>query len=111
MKDLFKKQPTEAEPFVYLTQNTYAVPTPGPASKIEDFFDDAIKKTVVDGKTFNDGKNADTGKHYSKTVFAHKVVRPSAETIDYSGFRPLLSNLVAVLHAHKARVMAQASGA
>ena len=60
----------------------YAVPTPfGPnsaPSKIEDFFDDTLKATVLDGKTFNDGKVFEVDKHYGKKVFAHKVVRPKA---------------------------------
>lgn len=84
----------------------YAVPAPilvhGTTSKIEDFFGDAIKVAVIAGKTFNPGNNFDTNKHYSKRVFAHKVVRPQADTIDFTGFRPLLTNIVAAISHHKA---------
>jgi RNA-directed DNA polymerase len=101
--------PTGAEPFVHIIKNLYAVATPlGAAatpSKIEDFFDAAIKATVIDGKTFNPGDGFDKHEHYSKKVFAHKVVRPKADTIDFSGFRPLLTNLTAAINKHKASVV------
>ena len=84
----------------------YAVPTPIPfekkCSKIEDFFDSATKATVIDGKTFDDGNKIDVAKHYGKKVFAHKVVQTKADTIDFTGFRPLLTNLVAAIKKHQA---------
>ena len=84
----------------------YAVPTPIPAggatSKIEDFFGDAIKAAVIAGKTFNPGNKFDADRHYGKRVFAHKVVRPQTDTIDFTGFRPLLTNIVAAISHHKA---------
>jgi len=33
-------------------------------------------------------------------AFAHRVVKPMAETIDFIGFSPLLKNLGAVLNYH-----------
>jgi len=60
---------------------------------------------VLDGKTFNPGDGFDRDKHYSKKVFAHKVVRPKADTINFSGFRPLLTNLAAAISKHKASVV------
>jgi RNA-directed DNA polymerase len=80
------------------------------SSKIEDFFDAATKDTVVGGKTFNDAKGADRDKHYDKVVFAHQVVRPKAENIDFSGFRPLLTNLVAAINKHKQAMAPPAPG-
>jgi RNA-directed DNA polymerase len=102
--------PTGDEPFVHVIKNLYAVPTPfGVArapSRIEDFFDAPIKMTVIDGKKFNPGGDGfDKEQHYSKKVFAHKVVRPNADTIDFSGFRPLLTNLTAAINRHKASVV------
>lgn len=109
IKQISKTVVTGTEPFVHVVKNMYAVPTPidaaGATSKIEDFFGDAIKTTVLDGKTFNDGNNFDPDKHYGKKVFAHRVVRPKAETIDFTGFRPLLTNIVAAIRAHKAAVV------
>jgi len=107
IKQITKTTPKKTNPFDYVTNNMYAVPTPIPegeeASKIEDFFDETIKSTVVTGKIFNDGNNIDANQHYGKKVFAHKVVRPKAQTIDFSGFRPLLSNIVEVIKDHKAK--------
>ena len=101
--------PTGDEPFVHVIKNLYAVPTPFGAartpSRIEDFFDASIKSTMIDGKTFNPGDGFDKDKHYSKKVFAHKVVRPKADTIDFTGFRPLLTNLTAAINKHKASVV------
>ena len=55
IKPISKALPTGAEPFVHVIKNMYAVPTPIPSekksSKIEDFFDDATKATVIAGKT------------------------------------------------------------
>jgi hypothetical protein len=102
------------QPFVHIVKNLYAVPT-GPAagtasSKIEDFFDAATKDTVIGGKTFNDAKDADRDKHYGKMWFAHKVVRPKAESLDFSGFRPLLTNLAAAINKHKQAIAPPAPG-
>jgi RNA-directed DNA polymerase len=101
--------PTGDEPFVHVVKNLYAVPTPFGAartpSRIEDLFDASIKATVIDGKTFNPGEGFDKDKHYSKKVFAHKVVRPKADTIDFTGFRPLLTNLTAAINKHKASIV------
>ena len=102
IKNVWKVEPA-GKPFVHVFRNMYAVPTPGaPPSKIEDCFDATIKATQIDGKTFNAGTNIKTDQHYSKKVFAHKVVRPKADTIDFTGFRPLLTNLVAAINKHKA---------
>lgn len=105
IKNASHAMPTGNEAFVHVVKNLYAVPTPLPAgvasSKIEDLFDAAIKATVIDGKTFNDGNGFDVDKHYGKKVFAHKVVRPKAEAIDFTGFRPLLANLVAAVETHR----------
>ena len=109
IKNVSKAMPTGAEPFVHVFKNLYAVPTPlgtgATASMIEDFFDASIKATVVDGKTFNQGDDFDRDKHYGKKVFAHKVVRHKADTINFSRFRPLLTNLTAAINKHKASVV------
>jgi hypothetical protein len=101
-------RPTGTEPFVHVYRNLYAVATPVEAgtkssSTIEDLFDADTRATVLGGKTFNPGHGFDDTKHYSKTVFAHKVVRPKASTISFEGFRPLLANIVAAIDAHKDR--------
>ena len=64
-----------------------------------------LKTTVVSGKTFNAGNDGDPKLHYSKVVFAHKVVRPKADAIDFTGFRPLLTRLVAAINQHRASIL------
>jgi len=109
IRQVSKILPTDADRFVHVVKNMYAMHTPG-ASKIEDYFDSAIKATVVDGKKFNDENGVDTDTQYSKTVFAHRVVRPKADTIDFTGFRPLLTNLVAAIKRHKASTILEPPG-
>ena len=92
---------TDEMQFVHVAKNVYAVPTPGADSKIEDFFDAATQAVTIGGKTFNPGSSIDRERHYGKTIFAHKVVRPNADTIDFGGFRPLLTNLAAAINSHK----------
>lgn len=105
IKQVSRVRPTGAEPFVHIVKNLYAVPTPIPPSKtqsrIEDFFDAQIRGTVIDGKTFSEQNDFDTDTYYGKIVFAHKVIKPNADTIDFNGFRPLLANIVAVITHHK----------
>jgi RNA-directed DNA polymerase len=101
---------TGNEPFAHIIGNLYAVPTPllngARESKIENFFDAAIKATTVDGKAFSDENDFDTTTHYGKKVFAHKVVRPNADHVNFNGFRQLLNNLVLAINAHVAKVRA-----
>lgn len=97
------------EPFVHVVKNMYVVPTPllnGAESKIEDFFDAATKAKGVGRKTFNDKNEIDVTKHYSKKIFAQRIVRDRADSINFEGFRPLLTNLVAVIKYHSAAVSA-----
>jgi RNA-directed DNA polymerase len=110
IKSAFHVSCTGKEPFVRVHKNMYAVPTPLPAgagsSQIEDCLDAATKGTLVGGKAFNYGKDFDPEKHFGKKVFAHKVVRPNASTIDFSGFRPLLTNIVAAINHYKSPTVA-----
>jgi len=82
------------------------VPTPllggAQQSEIEDFFEAPLKATVVGGKTFDAGSTFDPATHYGKKIFAYSVVRSRANSINFSGFRPLLSNLVSVIKSHAA---------
>lgn len=96
--------------FFHVTQNLYVVPTPlGPAGEstaIEDSFDAAIKATKIDGKTFDANNDFDPATHYGKNAFAYKVVQPNANSIDFSGFKPLLARIDAVVKEHAKRVAA-----
>src|SRR5690349_18436155 len=84
-----------------MSRSLYVVPIPLPAGasavKIEDLFDDALKKTVVEGKTIDEKKPHGDHTHYAKAVFAHRVVKAKASTIDFSKFEPLLLNISAAI--------------
>lgn len=93
------------DPFYYLGLNLYLVKTPEQVtaphtSCMETFFDAATLATQIDGKTFDPDKEHDAPGKYSKMVFAAKVIEPNANTIDFSGFAPLLKRVVAVLDHH-----------
>lgn len=98
-----KSKPNKDEPVLHITGNLYLVPTPGTVgvSKIEDCFDDGIKATVIDGKTFGTGNKIDTSSHYGKKIFAHRVVAKKADSIDFSGFAPLLERIALAIAAHQ----------
>jgi retron-type reverse transcriptase/5S rRNA maturation endonuclease (ribonuclease M5) len=100
-------KPKGSEKFVHVADNLYLVATPWKPgttqSMMEDFFDATIKATIVDGKKFDSKNDFDTKTHYGKIVFAHKVVRAQAGTIDFSEFKLILSNIVSVIDEHAAK--------
>ncbi len=114
IKNVSKGRSIGAEPFVHIWNNLYAVPTPlrdgVTVSKIEDCFDSRIKETVIEGKSFHEGNSFDTHKHYGKKVFAHKVIRPNADKVDFTGFRPLLQNIVHAIESHRKSLLTSALG-
>jgi len=95
---------SNTEPFGHVVRNLYVMATPllngAQESKIEDFFEAALKAAVVGGKTFDDKNDFETATHYGKKIFAHAVVRPKANSINFSGFLPLLNNLVSAIKSH-----------
>jgi RNA-directed DNA polymerase len=99
-----KKTPSGTEPFIYISNNLYIVPTPklasGQDSQIEDCFDQATLDMSVEGKVFDPGKDIDTATHIGKAAFAHKVVKANADKIDFTGFKQLLDNVVLAISAH-----------
>lgn len=97
IKSAYKVTATESA-FCHVYGNLYAVPTPGTGSKIEDLFDDSVKAMTIGGKSFDaNAKDDQSQEHYGKTVFAHKVVAAHASRIDFSKFRPLLTQIVGAI--------------
>jgi hypothetical protein len=109
IKQQFKVASTGSEPFIHIFKNLYAVPTPlVPNSKeteIEHLFDTETRATQVGGKTFSLEKEIDEETQYGKRVFAEEVISAKATKIDFSGFKPLLTNIVAAIKAHHAAVI------
>jgi RNA-directed DNA polymerase len=107
VKQTCGKSISALDSFIHVYGNLYVLLTPLPdgaqSSKIEDFFANNLKATVVAGKRFDDSNDSDSATHYGKKIFAHKVVRPNADSIDFSGFRTLLRNIVAAIEAHAAK--------
>jgi hypothetical protein len=95
-----------SEPFYHLCTNLCVVCIPPPPGKpeccIEDLYKSETLDMVLDGKLFDKSNNTKVkGKHYGKADFAEKIVRPNATKIDFSGFKPLLDRLAAVVQDHK----------
>lgn len=107
VKSITKNTPTRTEPFIHVANNLYVATTPlkagQPESEMEDFFDLSAKATLVDGKKFDQRKTTNPETHYGKQIFAHKVVVPHADKIDFNGFRGILDNLEKVIDAHASK--------
>jgi RNA-directed DNA polymerase len=93
-------------PFHHLSGNLYLVKTPVGAlpsgqTCIEDLFPPDVLSTKIDGKPFDKNKLHGDHSSYGKIVFADKVIRPQASTIDFSGFVSTLQALVAVISHYK----------
>ena len=106
IKGITKITEPKKESFIHLFRNLYVVPTPltpekPNATMIEDFFGEDLKNTLVDGKPFNLNKDHEDHTSYGKVVFAHRVVRPNADKIDFSQFKQLLLNISSVIEAHR----------
>ncbi len=88
--------------FYHLVSNLYLVKTPSRGkthkSCIEDLFDKATLDEKLGDKSFNKSNTTSTDTEYGKYFFAEKVVQVKANSIDFSGFKPLLNRIVAVMH-------------
>jgi hypothetical protein len=84
--------------------NLYLVKTPELKPKItsciEDLFSRELRKSVLNGKSFDPNGSDGT---YGKFVFATQVVKPNIHTIDFSAFASLLDRLVAVIKDYEMR--------
>ena len=88
----------------HVVANLYLIGVPCPPGQqsavIEDMFDPQVKATVLNGKTFNAGKDFDSTVNYGKHVFADKVITPNSNHVDFAGFGPLLDRIAAVIASH-----------
>lgn len=92
-----------------VTDNLYLTSTPAKGAKgsscIEDLFPPAVLAIKIDGKSFHYATNKiDEKTQYGKAAFAHNVVLKDQAAIDFSGFEPLLNNIVLAMDMHAARV-------
>ncbi|MDO8335033.1 MAG: retron Ec67 family RNA-directed DNA polymerase/endonuclease [Nitrosomonas sp.] len=105
-KPLYDNISLNKNTFIFIKENFYVVPTPltneGKDTKIEDFFDQSVLDTKLNGKTFNpsnEGVNDKT--EYGKAYFAEHVVRKNEKQIDFSKFKPILDRISEVLAEHQ----------
>lgn len=99
------------EDYYHLAANIYIVftpiNTPTEQTCIENFFDPALLKQVLNGKTFNPvEKTFDESSQYGKAVFASKIVRPNIAKIDFDRFKPILDRIEMAIEAHSKKVAA-----
>jgi len=113
LKEITGKKVDGSEPFYYAYANLYVVPVPKSGNgndAIEGLFPPALLTTIYKGKTLDPtNKETDGDKVYSKHTFAKQVVRAGQNSIDFSGFTPLLDAIVAVKEDYKNRIAAAAT--
>lgn len=87
--------------YYHLVHNLYLVKTPelgqNGFSCSESLFDNSTISIKLDGKSFNPTNQPNTASEYGKHIFAEKVVRANASTINFSGFDPLLHRIAKVI--------------
>jgi hypothetical protein len=67
-----------------------------------------VLNTKIGGKSFDKNKLHGDHSSYGKIIFADKVIRPKASTIDFSGFTSTLQGIAATI-AHYATIRAASS--
>ena len=89
------------EPYYFIAPNLYVVATPkdanGADTMIEDFFDQSVRNEKNRGKTFNPKEPVNVKTEYGKFIFAEQIVKKNQNRIDFSGFKPILDRIDAVL--------------
>ena len=96
-KKLVASQVDGTRGFYRLVDNLYLVLLPPRGEdavvEIEDYFDQAVRDTKVDGKMFVLGRESNEGDSYGKAIFAERVVRAGQAGISFERFRPLLGRI------------------
>ena len=96
--------------FYPLVYNLYLVLLPPRGEdqivEIEDYFDQDVLDTKVDGKKFVGGKRSGGEDGYGKTIFAERVVRAGRSGISFTEFRPLLGRIDAAIEDYAKAHMA-----
>ena len=101
-KKLTGKNIDGRDDFYHLMLNLYLLVLPEingkPEVMIEDFFESSVRDTIIDGKSFNPNeKTFNREKEFGKQVFAEKVIKVNQTSINFDGFKPILSRLEAAI--------------
>jgi hypothetical protein len=71
--------------------------------EIEDLYSSTDLKRKHDGKSFSKSKTFNKDREYGKMDFATKVIAKNFESVDFSGFRDLLSRMQKAVEDYHAR--------
>jgi RNA-directed DNA polymerase len=100
----FYKVPTPAgSQFFHVRDNLYVVltsPLGSPSHCIEHCFDSKTLATPLSGKTLSLSNKKLGPTEYGKAWFAEKVIKPDANSIDFTGFDPLLKVISDIITSH-----------
>jgi hypothetical protein len=90
-----------------------AVPKIGGAfTAMEQLFEPKILNTKLNGKTLDlTNKQTDGKTFYSKNDFSIEIIQKKQQSIDFSGFKPLLDAILAVQTDYAIRIAAAAGAA
>ena len=96
-------EPHSTAPFFHIHRNLYLVKTPlgtmGEPSAIEDCLPEKVRRQSIEGRRFDPKKMHGDKTSLGKQKFAELVVRPNVNTIDFSGFAPILDGVSrAIVH-------------
>lgn len=92
--------------FVNIFKNLYLILTPkntDNTSKIEDFFDSSVLRTVIEGKKFTCDNTFDKNIYYGKTKFAYKVVKRGKGNISFEKFKYIFDQIKLICEDWKSR--------
>lgn len=109
IKDVMKVSITGEEPFVCLFANLYIVPVPlGGANErsIESLFSETDIAKGLNGKPFDFSGDSSSATSVGKADFAYEFVAKQAKDIDWTGFHPLLANIVSAMEDYAAKAAA-----
>lgn len=98
------------QPFYFLGENLYLVPTPlgagDAATMIEDFLPKKWQQEKLGGKSLNLGKDIDITKEYGKALFAEHVIKKNRGSVDFTAMCLILDRIVAVIDDYAAMMAA-----
>ncbi|WP_093643641.1 retron Ec67 family RNA-directed DNA polymerase/endonuclease [Paraburkholderia aspalathi] len=109
IKDVMKVSITGEEPFVCLFANLYIVPVPLGGAKersIESLFSETDIAKGLNGKPFDFSADSSSTTSVGKADFAYEFVAKQAKDIDWTGFHPLLANIVGAMEDYAAKAAA-----
>jgi RNA-directed DNA polymerase len=106
VKSVTKSTCDGKQPFYFLGENLYLVPTPLGAADaptmIEDFLPTKWQSEKLGAKSLNLGKDIDITKEYGKALFAEYVIKKNRADVDFVEMRAILDRIVAVIDDYSA---------